>query len=119
MKQKIWLYIFPGMFLVPEILWSPIGNFLYSFFMPTIGGSSQVWRDNFLLSSDANLLYTTVLFIQIVGAVAFTTTWIMVRKNIKSKLIYWSILISSGLLSLLAFCTGLLVFVFRNCCDIL
>ncbi len=31
-KQKIWLGIFLAMFLVPEIMWSPIGNFCYLIF---------------------------------------------------------------------------------------
>lgn len=56
-SHKIWLWVSVGLFLIPEILWSPLGNFLYSFFIPTVSGSSQIWRDSFILNSQFNSLY--------------------------------------------------------------
>ncbi len=37
-SQKIWLGIFLAMFIVPEVLWSPVGNFIYSIVKPPLNG---------------------------------------------------------------------------------
>ena len=63
--QKTWLWIFGVMFLVPEVLWSPVSNFIYSFY---IGGNTPaILRDNFLIHSDYRKLAIVVIFIQCLG----------------------------------------------------
>ena len=49
--QKGLLWLFGAMFLVPEILWSPVGNFIFSLLTPPIGGYPQLLRNNFLFNS--------------------------------------------------------------------
>ena len=66
-SQKIWLTVSAGLFLIPEILWSPIINFTYSFVKPTIHGSAQIFRDNFLINLDNTNLILLILFLQNVG----------------------------------------------------
>lgn len=91
--QKVWLWVSLVLFVLPEILWSPLGNFLYSFFMPLVHGSSQIWRDNFLLNSQFNSLYEIILLVQIASIIVFTINWVRFKNNIKSKSTYWIILI--------------------------
>src|SRR3989344_6363136 len=98
--QKIWLWVSAVLFLLPEILWSPLVNFAYSFFMPTVHGSSQIWRDSFLLNSQFESFYIMVLLIQLLSIIAFTLEWIRLRNSLKSKSTYLIILILSILLSL-------------------
>lgn len=99
--QKIWLWVAMAMFIIPELFWSPICNFLYSLLMPTVHGSSQILRDNFLLSSQYNLLYQVVLLIQLIGSVIFTIIWIHSKSNLESKSVFWVVSILACLLALI------------------
>lgn len=94
-SQKIWLWVPASVFFLPEILWSPLGNFLYSFFMPTVGGSSQILRNNFLLDSRFESLYLIIVLIQLVGIILFTINWVRFKKYFKTPLIYFSVLVLS------------------------
>lgn len=90
--KKIWLWVFMIMFLLPEIFWSPIINFIYSFVKPTINGSIQVFNHNFLLNTEDNNLYLFILLIQIIGIFG---TLVQVRKlnlNMVLKLLIYIIL---------------------------
>lgn len=64
--QKIALSIFAAMFVVPEVLWSPIANFIYSIWVG--GNTPATLRDNFLIHSDYRKIAIVVVFIQCVGA---------------------------------------------------
>lgn len=67
-QQKIWLWIGLCLAFVPEILWSPVGNFIYSWTQPTVNGSVQLLRHNFLADSDITAnVYSLILFFQSVG----------------------------------------------------
>ena len=112
--QKIWLWVSSILFILPEILWSPLGNFLYSFFMPTVSGSSQILRDNFLLNSKFEFLYFVIFLIQLISIIVFTINWVHFRNYIKSKLTYWTVLIFSILLSLVTFFIIYLAFAVSN-----
>ena len=101
-KQKIWLWIFLAMFVLPELLWSPIVNLIYSIITPTINGSFQVFRNNFLLNSNFDFLFLPVLLVQFVGILIFTINWVRVKNNIQNKIIYRLVLILSILLSILS-----------------
>ena len=75
-KQKIWLGVFLGMFIVPEILWSPVTNVVYGL----IQNSNHVksFRSNFLTNSDYNVFLILFLFIQFIGLIG---TFILIKKN--------------------------------------
>lgn len=89
-RKKILAWIFLAMFIVPEILWSPVFNYIYSFFVPTVNGSVQVWRDNFVINSKSGdvALILTVLTVQIIGLIG-TLRFIILKKdmNIALKII--------------------------------
>ena len=60
-KQKTWLAIGLGLFIIPEIIWSPEINLIYGFI------ADQPLRDNALMSSDARGNLILVTFIQLLG----------------------------------------------------
>jgi|SRR3989344_2968843 len=66
-KQKNWLWVSLIMFAMPEILWSPVTNIIYSF----LQNSNHVkdFRSNFLTNPDNTTFLLIVLFIQLVGLV--------------------------------------------------
>jgi len=78
--QKIWMWIFIAMFAVPEILWSPVANFLYTFWKG--GNIPSILRDNFLISSDYRKLAIIVIFIQGIGALLSSV--LIFRSSIKN-----------------------------------
>lgn len=79
-KQQIWLAVFLAMFLVPEILWSPIGNVVFDFLQRT--NNVEIFRPNFLTVSDnINLLLYVVCF-QFIGILGGTV--ITIKANIAS-----------------------------------
>ncbi|MFA6511367.1 MAG: hypothetical protein WCV52_02815 [Candidatus Paceibacterota bacterium] len=82
--------------------------------MPTVHGSSQIFRYNFLLNTQFEFLYKIVLLVQLVGTIAFTFGWIRIRNTLKSKSIYWFILILGVFLSLMAFFTFYLLWAVGN-----
>ena len=113
-KEKIWLSIFSAMFLLPEILWSPIGNFVYSLVMPTVHGSSQILRNNFLFNSSSDSLYIIILLVQLIGIIFFTINWFRSKEDFKSKSTYWLILILGTLLSLVTLFVVYLAYAISN-----
>ncbi len=68
--QKGLLGVFGVLFLLPELLWSPIGNFVYAFLKPTINGQFQLLRINFLITNESSYLYVLILCLQFLGVVA-------------------------------------------------
>lgn len=60
-KQKIWLVVFLGMFIIPELLWEPVGNYIYAFI------KDVPFRDNLLMHSDYRNVLIYVLIIQLLG----------------------------------------------------
>ncbi|MDQ3245199.1 MAG: hypothetical protein M3P22_02570 [bacterium] len=95
-SRKMWLWIFVGMGVIPELLWSPIYNFLYSFFKPTTNGSIQVFRDNFLINTDNIYLYLFILFIQIIGLTGILFN--ILKLNINKYFNYFLFFISLSIL---------------------
>jgi hypothetical protein len=107
-KQKILLVIFLTMFLVPEILWSPVLNILLE-----LGQSGNVTplRDNFLMSSD-NLIYFRIInFIQLVGIISAI---ILLFKIKRGGLINWFVIFVLLLLALSNFVVFYLSFALGN-----
>lgn len=83
-----------------------MGNFVYEFFDDS--ADVKPLRDNFLMSFDNYNLYSTILFIQLLGIFATFVYLIVLRKKIENKFILWAGLILSFLLSVVVFfCFGL------------
>ncbi len=101
--QKGLLWLFGAMFLVPEILWSPVLNFSYSIWegknIPTI------LRPNFLISSDYRKLAIGVVLIQCLGLVM---SLIFILKSDYKIILKTFLLIVVSLLLMLS----ILVFIF-------
>ena len=91
-RQKIWLWVSVAMLVVPEVLWSPITNYIFSFFAPTIMGSSQILRNSFLFDYKYESLLGTMLFIQLAGILFFFFNWLRFGKNLCSRFVFWGIL---------------------------
>ncbi len=77
------------MFVVPEVLWSPVSNYIFSMSKPLKHGSIQIFRDNFLLSSDNINILSTVLFIQMAGLLLSFIYLLVHHGVIKNKLVLW------------------------------
>ena len=65
--QKIWFTVFLAMFVVPEVLWSPLTNFYYGIFR------DAPYRRNILSYSDNRDLLIMVVFVQFLGIVGFSS----------------------------------------------
>ena len=90
--QKYLLWLFGAMFLVPEILWSPIVNFYYELSQTSVSGSTHPLRDNFLQNSD-NLDYLKIVFfVQSISLLIFIIIFIKSRQSIKVPLPIFSII---------------------------
>lgn len=100
-KQKGLLWLFGAMFLIPEILWSPILNFAYSILesrnVPTI------LRDNFLISSNYRGLAILVIFIQCIGALLSLILILKTKNSLYFKLIFLIITVILFIVSFLIF----------------
>jgi len=84
--QKIWLWVFLGMFILPEVLWSPVGNFVYEL---SQSGNTHPVRNNFLQNTDNINILSTVLFIQMAGLIAAFVCLLIVHKYIQNKTFLW------------------------------
>ena len=63
--QKIWLWIFGGMFIVPEVIWSPVINLIYNLLQNS--NNAKILRPNFLTDTDNLYILLYVLCIQFIG----------------------------------------------------
>lgn len=85
--QKVWLWIGLGMFFVPEILWSPFSNTLYEFFQKS--NHVQPFRNTFLENPSNINIFSTILFIQFIGAlISLVCVWNLKRYFNRNDL-YW------------------------------
>jgi hypothetical protein len=60
-NQKIWFVVFGAIFLIPEILWSPLVNFYYELLRT---GDVFPLCANFLTNSDNFAIWKLVLWVQ-------------------------------------------------------
>lgn len=97
--QKVWLGIFLAMFVVPEVLWSPVGNFIYEL----LRNSGSPFRNTFLEKNDNINSLSIVLFIQVLGLLFSSIYIIIIRKGFKNKVASW-------VLSTLLFFAAVVVF---------
>ncbi len=68
-KQKSLLMLFLGLFIIPEILWSPVANYVYE--LSQVGGKIHSLRGNFLTAASnySFIWYGLIVLIQLVGLV--------------------------------------------------
>lgn len=102
------------MFIIPEILWSPVINVTLGF-LQMLQGSNHVveFRSNFLFNSDKTDLLLLCLVFQLAGLIGVIS---LIYKTGFSLLVK-SILIPFLLTVSLAVCFSLyLTFALRNCC---
>lgn len=83
--QKIWFTIFLAMFIIPELLWSPVVNFVYELYKNT----GFPVRNSILEKTENINLLSSVLFVQTLGLLLTAIYLLAVRKNIKNKIIFW------------------------------
>jgi len=106
-KQKIWLAVFLAMFLVPEILWSPISSFYVSFFLPISGNFLQLL--NLIPNPESPNIQKLILIIQFIGLL-LTLLIINKKDYIKNKVVKWFSKFILSILIILVF--YLLFFIF-------
>lgn len=68
-NQKIWLWTGLALTLLPELLWSPVMNYVYSELSPLKSGSVQILRENMLMDPHNINWLSFVLLIQFIGSV--------------------------------------------------
>jgi len=101
--HKVWLWIFAGMFLVPEILWKPVGNLFYVFIQNS--NHPKFFRMNFLTQSNPQIVYKSMVAFELLGLIGFMIVLIVNRNKISGKIFYLFLLFISIILLLLTFFT--------------
>ncbi len=84
-QQKIWLGIFLAMFILPELLWSPVENLVYDLLQNS--NNVKIFRPNFLTVSDNTYLLLFVLLFQIIGLIGSLIIVFKEKINIWFKLL--------------------------------
>lgn len=110
--QKIWLWIFIAMFALPEILWSPVANFLFSFFSSPVNGIPQLLSNNFLFNFENEALLKLIIVIQFLGIVLFVLSWFKNKKSINSKTLFGLVTVLGLILLVITLFIIYLIFVF-------
>lgn len=77
-SKKIMLWIFLAMFLIPELLWSPILNIIFNLIQNS--DPAPTLRPNFLINSDNFTPLLVTLAIQIIGLVGSSSLLILSKK---------------------------------------
>ena len=107
-NRKIWLGIFLAMFIVPEILWSPVGNFYYQFIKGMRVSNVLPFRNNFLQNPDYFFWLKLIFVIQSIGLLGAI---VIVSKYQHSKWKWITIVILLCVLLLMLF---VLLYAFLN-----
>lgn len=88
-RQKIWLYVFLGLFIIPELLWSPVGNFYYEFYQGMKQSTVYPFRDNFLQNADNLNILKSALLVQFFGFTLFAYMFWKNRNMIPGPFLRW------------------------------
>ena len=92
-KQKIWLWIFLGMFIIPEVLWSPGINYVFKLSQMSTKDELAVFRNNFLTQGNYGFIwYGFVLFVELIGLFGLSYLLFKLRKSNKIMLTAFSVL---------------------------
>ena len=88
------------MFALPEILWSPVGNFYYELSQTGTSGGTQPFRYNFLQNSD-NLIYLKlIILLQLIGLLS-VLFYLIKNKYIANRLLRDSVITLLVILSII------------------
>lgn len=109
--QKIWLYVFLAIFIVPEILWSPVVNILNSL-LQSGQRYPQEFRENFLLNNQNENLLRLTITIQLIGIALLLVSIIKNRKSI-NNILFWLLLIVISLVAIVTAFAFYLVVIFN------
>jgi hypothetical protein len=85
-KQKIWLAVFLAMFIIPEILWSPVRSIIYIIIHPNQFTDLPLLF-NILPPLNNNLISGIIELIQFIGLVCFYFALIKLKFNKVLKII--------------------------------
>lgn len=93
-KEKTLLWISSGLFIIPEILWSPIINIINDLFQNT--NNTIIFRPNFLTNPNNINLLILVLSIETISLLIniFLITKISIKKSVKIFLFLILIILS-------------------------
>ena len=83
--QKIWLAVFIALWALPEILWSPVINFIYALINSSRPGGTPIIRDTFLNKADNANVLSGVLLIQAIGLFLSSIYLFINSKNLLHK----------------------------------
>lgn len=100
--QKLWLGLFLIMFIMPEVLWSPVGNGIYELYLSHFG-NTHPFKNNFLQNSDNINILSTVLFIQFLGLFAGLVYLLVLQKLIQHKAVLWLAIIFLTIAAIVTF----------------
>jgi len=93
--KKIWILVSSGMFLIPEILWSPVINYLYEF-TQIFSKSKELhgFRDTFLSNGNYGFVwYGLILLIQFFGVLGLLYNLYYLSKERKSIVILFGFVV--------------------------
>ena len=102
--QKIWLGLSAAMFVIPEVMWGPVGNVVYSFLQNS--NNVQILRPNFLMNPDNMSLLLLVLAIQFLGIISSLILVLKYKFNIILKSLVISVIIVLGVITGFVFYIG-------------
>lgn len=103
-NYKILFWIGLLLFIVPELLWSPVANVYYTFFQS--GSNIVLLRDNFITSAGYNLVYKGLILLEALGLLtSILLVWKYVISGNQKKLGYLILILLfiASALSLLSF----------------
>ncbi len=107
--NKVFLGIFLAMFIIPELLWSPVINFGYELLQT---GNTHPLRNNVITDLQNPNLIIFVLCIELLGSLL---SIILITKNIYPKKFgYWSLSTSLYLFTIINLIVLYFAFAFRK-----
>lgn len=108
-KQKIWFWIFLAIFIVPEVLWSPVLSFGYELLQ---SGNTHPLRRNNITNLQHSGLIILVLGVEFIGVVV---SLLIISKSIKiKKMIHWILIASMSIFAIANAIVLYFAYVFRN-----
>lgn len=110
-SQKVWLWVFTGMFLVPELVFQPVTNMIYAFFENS--NNSRPLFNNFLFDRGPDFWYKGVLVFQAVGLISLILFLVRMKNEntLNFKLCITGIIFGSFFLIATLFVLFLMIFV--------
>lgn len=93
-SQKLWFWVGAALFVVPEVLWSPVANLVYEFTQSS--NRTESLRQNFLTNPDNITSLNCVLFLQGVG-ILFLVFVLLTNKKTAAVWIGLVLLVALGM----------------------